>query len=231
MNSMKAATAAVGNQVEQVIKVGGLKDTSGISLFERLPVNKKLLHSDAKICELLEELHGLPLAIFNAARYLNDHTQLIIDEFLTSLRAGDRGAGAFTTQEYSDLYDGKEHQVSLARTLTKSFEAIRRQDQDATMLLELVSWVSSSSMPNAVFSGVSVKKGKKTSEEAIGTLRSFFFLTPKSGDDSYDMPTVVHLSTRIRLQQSKTSHKVTKAVTMRLNKAVPEKTGPSTLYG
>ncbi|KAF4445619.1 hypothetical protein F53441_10683 [Fusarium austroafricanum] len=216
--SMKVATAAVGNEVDRVIKVDGLDNSTAFSLFGAGLINKDLFQNNKQAQELLQELYGLPLAINQAAKYLNDHTQLTADKFLALLRSTSGDALPFILQEYDGPSDKNN---SVAKILIQSFEAVRRESQDAAMLLEFISQIGSHSIPQAILPGAGTREGKATLEDSIGTLCSFFFLVPRPGGNSYDMPTVVHLSTRVWVQQSKAAQKITKLVAKRLDKLIP----------
>ncbi|KAJ4128640.1 hypothetical protein NW765_013030 [Fusarium oxysporum] len=71
-HSMKAATTAVGNQVNKVIKVEGLENPDAISILRQSLFNRRLLADEDIAQELLSELNGLPLSIQQAARRRRD---------------------------------------------------------------------------------------------------------------------------------------------------------------
>jgi len=215
---MKIATAAVDNQVGQVIKVEGLDSATGLSLFESLLFNKEALRDKNKTGELLSELESLPLAISHAARYLNEHPQLSVDQLLKSLKCGDSDALSFITEEYSELSSETAKEISISGSFGHSFRRLREKHKDAWAILEVASRFEPRSIPRALLNS----EGKNGLEATMGILCSTFLLRPNSGGQSYDMPIVVYLSIRVWLQQHHNSRQLTKLATKRLNKLTPD---------
>ncbi|KAF9768988.1 hypothetical protein IL306_013653 [Fusarium sp. DS 682] len=94
-----------------------------------------------------------------------------------------------------------------SETLEKWFLIIDNVDDDQTLF-------GAGGNPGSAF--------RRRFEDSIGTLCSFFLLVPRAGSSSYDMPTVVHLAARVWVKHSEASQKLTKQVTNRLDKLVPE---------
>ncbi|RBR12243.1 uncharacterized protein FIESC28_08729 [Fusarium coffeatum] len=216
--SMKVATAAVGNQVGQVIKVEGLNSETSLSLFQNLLFNKDLSLDANKTGELLAELENLPLAISHAARYLNDNPQLTVDQLLKSLKSGDSDALSFIAKEYSESAGEATKVISISGSFSRSFRALRKQHQEAWAILEFVSRIDSRSIPRSLLN----VEGKSGLEASIGILCSSFVLRTNPGGQSYDIPTVIYLSTRVWQQQNNSSRQLTKLATKRLNKLTPD---------
>ncbi|KAJ4128844.1 hypothetical protein NW768_007365 [Fusarium equiseti] len=225
--SMKAATAAVGSQVGQVIKVEGLDSATALSLFENLLFSKKLSNDRIKTEELLSELDNLPLVITHAARYLDDHPQLTVGRLLRSLKSGDSDALNFIAKEYGESSSETAKSISISGSFSQSFKALREQYQDALATLEFASRIEPRSIPRTLLS----VEGKSGLETSLGILCNSFLLRPNLGGQSYDMPIVVYLSTRVWLQQNNNSRQLTKMATKRLNKLTPDdKTSDRSLW-
>ncbi|GKU12272.1 unnamed protein product [Fusarium langsethiae] len=218
--SMKVATTAVGNQVDQIIKVDGLDIPTALSLFESLLINKELLKDMAKTERLLGELSNLPLAISHAARYFNDRPQLTVDKLLKSLQCSDEHALAFFTKEYADFCSKPESRTSICNTLVQSFEHLRDAGRDAVAILEFASRFHPQCIPGTL---LSISDAKDIREDAIGILCSSFLLNPNLEYQSYDMPTVVHLSVRAWVQQNNSHKRLIKQAARYLNKLIPNK--------
>ncbi|KAF4337763.1 calcium-independent phospholipase A2 [Fusarium beomiforme] len=220
-HSMKAATAAVGNQASQIIKVGGLASPDAVSIFGQSLVNKKLLQDEDKVLELLSELSGSPMSLKQAASYLNNHSQLTTDKFLESLRSPRQDAFPFISQEYGSMGDEKASRDPIFKTIIKSFEAVLEENPFTATMLEFISRIEPSSIPCTILPDAGVKDERNKLEEAIGTLCSYFLLVPQNGGDMFDMPTIVHLSARLWVQQNQDSNGLTKTATKRLDRLVP----------
>ncbi|KAH7205628.1 acyl transferase/acyl hydrolase/lysophospholipase [Fusarium oxysporum] len=221
-HSMKAATTAVGNQVNKVIKVEGLENPDAISILKQSLFNRRLLADEDIAQELLSELNGLPLSIQQAARYLNNHAHLTIHKFLDLLRSPSQDAFPFISPESNGLGGGRDSQDSLLKTAMKLFEAIKKDNTHAGTLLEFISQIGPSSIPRTILAGTGIKGGKAELEESIGTLCSFFLLAPRQGGNMFDIPTVVHLCMRVWVKQKKASKGLTETVTKRLNELIPQ---------
>ncbi|EMT74141.1 Calcium-independent phospholipase A2-gamma [Fusarium odoratissimum] len=220
-HSMKAASAAVKEQANQVIKVEGLDGPDAMTILGHSLFNKRLLDDESKVRELLSELNGLPLSIKQAARYLNNCAHLTIDKFLDLLRSPSQDAFLFILQESDGRVQGSDSHDSILESVVKSFEAVRKENPHAGKLLEFISQIASSSIPRTILPGTTVKEGKSSLEQSIGTLCSSFLLVPRQGGIMFDMPTIVHLCTRVWVQQKKASKGLTEIVTKRLNELVP----------
>ncbi|SCV47035.1 related to calcium-independent phospholipase A2 [Fusarium fujikuroi] len=220
-HSMRAATAAVGNQVNKVIEVSGLEIPDAISILRHSLFNKGLLVDEDIVKELLSELNGLPLSIQLAARYLNNHSHLTIAKFLELLRSPGQDAFPFVSQSTDGTSEGTDYEDSILKNAMKCFEAIQKLNPRAARLLEFISQTGPSSIPRTILAGTGIKGGKAELEESIGILCSFFLLAPRQGGSIFDMPTIIHLCIRVWAKQKKASKGLTETVTKRLNELMP----------
>ncbi|KAF5588637.1 calcium-independent phospholipase A2-gamma [Fusarium pseudoanthophilum] len=201
-HSMKAASAAVQEQANQVVQVEGLEGSDASSILRHFLLSKRMLDDEAQVRELLSQLNGLPSGIKQAASPSQD-------------------AFSFILQKPDGGVQGSDSQESILKSITKSFQAVRNDNPHAGKLLEFISQIGPSSIPRTIFPGTKGKEGKGNLEQSIGTLCSFFLLVPRQGGTMFDMPTTVHLCTRVWVQQIKASKGLTEMVTKRLNELVP----------
>ncbi|KAG5784385.1 hypothetical protein H9Q73_001997 [Fusarium xylarioides] len=220
-HSMKAATAAVGNEVNKVIKVDGLEIPEAISIMRHSLFNKGLLVDKDIVQELISELHRLPWSIQQAAKYLNNHAHMTVAKFLDILRSPGQDAFPFVSKSTKETTAGTDSQDSILKKAVRSFEAIQKVNPQAGTLLEFISQIGPSSIPRKVLAGTGTKGGKAELEESIGVLCSFFILTPRQGGNMFDMPPIAHLCMRVWVQQKKASKGLTERVTNRVNELVP----------
>ncbi|CVK94922.1 related to calcium-independent phospholipase A2 [Fusarium mangiferae] len=220
-HSMKAATAAVGNQVNKVIKVSGLETPDAISILRNSLFNKGLLSDEDIVKELISELNGLPFSIQLAVRYLNNHAHLTIAKFLELLRSPGQDAFPFVSQRTDGTSEGTDSEDSILKNAMKCFEAVQKVNPRAARLLEFISQTGPSSIPRTILAGTGIKGGKAELEESIGILCSFFLLAPRQGGSMFDMPTVIHLCIRAWAKQKKAFKSLAEIVTKRMNELVP----------
>ncbi|KAF3763152.1 hypothetical protein M406DRAFT_347016 [Cryphonectria parasitica EP155] len=144
----------------------------------------------AAVRKLLKELTYLPLAITQAAAYLNS-TQVSIADYLQLLRSTEKDIIKLLSREFRDgnRYPGSQNAV--ATTWLVSFEQIRKSNRTAADLLAFISCIEPKAIPRSLLPN-------PESEEtfyAIGTLRGYAFLVSRE-DSVFDMHNLVHLATR-----------------------------------
>ncbi|KAF2396074.1 TPR-like protein [Trichodelitschia bisporula] len=132
--------------------------------------------------ELLTELAFLPLAIAQAAAYLN-RNKLPISEYLDLLRNTHEDMSELMSAEFTDLTRPQSTSNAIANTWILSFEKIRQTDQTAADLLAFVSYVEPKAIPRSILPPVPTKTRLVS---AIGTLLGYAFFT-KRDDNMYDM--------------------------------------------
>lgn len=146
--------------------------------------------------ELSEELGRLPLALEEAAAYI-ETTGRTIDAYLSLLR-GYRGRVLFGDPETS-LHGG------LRTTWELSFRAVEEEAPRAADLLKVVSFLAPDDVPYWLF-GEPGKDGNQSQtrfadavafDACLATLRRYSFIKPES--DSFSMHRLVQLATRERL--------------------------------
>ncbi|KAH8753288.1 hypothetical protein F5883DRAFT_632842 [Diaporthe sp. PMI_573] len=147
---------------------------------------------------LLEELTYLPLAIVQAAAYLNCNPHLTIQRYIDLLHGTDKDVVSLMTQEFPDdtRYRGVGNAV--ATTWIVSFTQIQQTDPAAYKLLSFLSCVEPKAIPQSLFPRM---ESQQDQESAIGTLVGFAFLARLRNNDVYDMHSLVHLATRVWIEK------------------------------
>ncbi|KAK0638483.1 acyl transferase/acyl hydrolase/lysophospholipase [Cercophora newfieldiana] len=176
------------------------------------------LVDNAAVCkELLDELTYLPLAISQAAAYLNTNKQLSITEYLGLLRKTEQSAVGLLSRDYRDKtrYAGSQNAVAI--TWLVSFEQIRRSDKSAAKLLEFLSCIEPKSIPGSILP----KLEPEEMTHAIGTLCGYSFLTKRGATDTYDMHSLVHLATRLWVQRDGRQVDTTRKAIEQLDRIFP----------
>ncbi|KAI1321868.1 TPR-like protein [Xylariaceae sp. FL0255] len=137
---------------------------------------------EAKISDLIEELHYHPLALTNAAAYLN-MTKSPVQKYLDLLHGTEKDLVRLMTREFYDSsrYEGSQN-------------AIARSDPAAAELLSFISCIEPKAIPQSLLPD---SAGSKSVENAIGTLCQYSFLVRRGDSDIFDMHALVHLATRI----------------------------------
>lgn len=161
-------------------------------------LEKSLIRDDdAGTAELLKRLTYLPLAITQAAAYLNI-TGVPVAEYLNLLRGADQEAASLMSREFHDStrYEGSQNAV--ATTWIVSFDQIRRSDSTAADLLAFMSCIKPKAIPQSMLPRCELEEQMV---HAVGTLCGYAFLTRRGDSKVFDMHSLVHLATRIWIQR------------------------------
>ncbi|KAG7055833.1 TPR-like protein [Colletotrichum scovillei] len=130
---------------------------------------------------LVMELSHLPLAITQAAAFISENC-LSIDEYLTTLRAGDDDAKELLSEHLEDSRRDIDTENSVVRTWKLSFDQILRNVPRAAEVLSLVAVLDYHSVPVSL-----LRKDKETETGfriALGALQAFSLLTASRGRDA-----------------------------------------------
>jgi len=152
--------------------------------------------------ELLEALGYLPLAITQAAAFINENA-MTVAEYLEVFHSDDLELQELLSQDLEDSRRDLDIQNSIVRTWKLSFDQISRQRPRAAELLSLMSVLDRQGIPKTLL----WKDGKRGIEfiTALGTLQAFSLISIEKGGTSYEMHRLVQLSTQnwLELQGTK----------------------------
>ncbi|KAH8896557.1 TPR-like protein [Thozetella sp. PMI_491] len=143
--------------------------------------------------ELLDNLQCLPLAITQAAAYINVD-QVSVKRYLRLLQGTEKDAASLISREFGDNTRYPESHNAVANTLLVSFDQIHKNDTGATELLSFISRVEPKAIPRSMLPSLG---SEEQVAHAIGTLRGYAFLTERGDGEMYDMHSLVHLVSRI----------------------------------
>jgi tetratricopeptide (TPR) repeat protein len=211
-----------------VLELGPMDWQDATDFLSKSLVRKELLRDKAMTHKLLDELTRLPLAIAQAAAYLNMN-RTTITRYLRLLHSTEQDLVSLLSKEFRDdtRYKGSENAV--ATTWVVSFGQLRERDGVAADLLAFMSCVEWKAIPRSLLPRV---QSEGQMEDSIGTLCGYSFLarrdhgshtTQERGEDGgssdeseeeaeaeewYDIHRLVHLATRIWTKEYGDSSKV-----------------------
>jgi UDP-2,3-diacylglucosamine pyrophosphatase LpxH len=171
---------------------------------------------DAKA--LLAELTYLPLAIVQAAAYINENSIAPLD-YLSLLNEQEANVIDLLSEDFED--DGRYQSTknSVATTWLISFEQIRRRDSLAADYLSFMSCIDRKDIPESL---LPASESHKKQIEAVGTLQAYSFIIKRSGIMMFDLHRLVHLATRNWLRKEGTLSQWAQAAIERLDDLFPE---------
>jgi tetratricopeptide (TPR) repeat protein len=189
-----------------VIELGAMDRQDATAFLTRSLTRKDLLRNDATTTELLDELTCLPLAIAQAAAYLNKNG-MSVAKYMQLLRSTEQNMVTLMSREFRDNTRYKGTANAVATTWVVSFSQIRERDAAAADLLAFMSYIEWKAIPRSL---LPTAQGRMQMEEAIGTLCGYSFLARRSDSETegegeeeewYDMHRLVHLATRIWVEK------------------------------
>ncbi|KAF4222147.1 hypothetical protein CNMCM5878_006742 [Aspergillus fumigatiaffinis] len=186
-------------------------------LSERLG-DKSLLHQKEEVVLLLKELVYLPLAIVQAASYMNENCVSSIADYRSLLSGQEDGVIDLLSEGFEDDWRTHHNTNPVATTWLISFEQIQRTQPFAADILCFMASIAPADIPQSILPPTPTRKAWT---EAIGTLKGYGFVSRRSAAQSFDLHRLVHLATRNWLRKNATLSKWTITALTRLEAIFP----------
>jgi tetratricopeptide (TPR) repeat protein len=159
-------------------------------LLEASVADKRIIRDMESTTRLLSLLTNLPLAIKQAAAYMNAN-QIPTTTYCRIYETSDESMISLLSKEFGDEGRYNNTKNPVATTWLISFEHISRDSQLAAIYLKFICFLAEKDIPVALLP-------KTDSElelaEAIGTLKAYAFITQREEQDVYDVHRLVRLS-------------------------------------
>ena len=203
---------------QNVIKVSEMDEEVAMQVLSKSLIDQGLLQNHEDIIRLLQKLTFLPLAIVQAAAYINENGTSLTN-YLLLLEDQEQNIIELLSEEFEDEGRYRDTKNPVATTWLVSFEQIQRRDPLAANFLSFMSCIDPRDIPQSLLPPAASRK-KET--DAIGTLSAYSFVSQRSADQSLDLHRLVHLATRNWLRmEGRLSEWAAKAVA-RLNEMFPD---------
>lgn len=167
------------------------------SLFLSKLGGEKSNFDEVEVRGLLEELDHLPLAVSQAAAFIEENGISIAD-YTNALRGED--AEEFLHEELDDSRRDEESVNSVFRTWKLSHDLIKQQKPKAAELLSLLAMLDRQSVPKSL-----LKMPEVTT--SLGVLQSFNLVTSRAGLQSVQIHRLVQRFVRLALQRDSNTQK------------------------
>ncbi|KAH8196988.1 hypothetical protein TruAng_008847 [Truncatella angustata] len=174
-----------------IIDVEQMGREEAMHLLEKSLTQKQILQDEVLVIELLAYLTYLPLAITQAAAYLNQ-TKAPIHKYLSLLRGAEKDATKVLGREFRDNTRYRESRNAVATTWLISFDQIEKLNETAVALLSFMSCIEPRAIPQSMLPG----SESEELEWAIGILCGYSFLVRRRDSDMFDMHSLVHMAVR-----------------------------------
>ncbi|KAH8595392.1 kinesin light chain [Bisporella sp. PMI_857] len=186
-----------------VIEIRKMTGQETVDLLKKSLVRKSLSYSLEIAMNLLTKLKYLPLAITQAAAYINTNKSSI-SEYLRLLKNTEQNAITIISTDFGDKTRYQNLTNAIAKTWTITFNKILERD---TLAADLLAFISSH--PEARLA------------RAIGILCLYSFLKRRDDSTKLDTHRLVHLATKIWISQNGREAKTSKAAMKHLSEIFP----------
>ncbi|RYC81255.1 hypothetical protein BFJ63_vAg15855 [Fusarium oxysporum f. sp. narcissi] len=188
--SRQVAIAAAKTAIEKLPK---MHPEEAIDLLKRSLIDKDGLDDSESVSQLLDALTCLPLAIAQAAAYMNVY-EISVAEYIRVFNDADaENMTELLEQGFDDEVHYDSSQGAVATTWIVSFDRIRRTAPAAADLLSFMAFIEPRGIPRSILPRL---KAEQQMTQAIGTLTGHGFLSQRGREATFDMHSLVHLATR-----------------------------------
>ncbi|KAK4244388.1 putative kinesin light chain [Corynascus novoguineensis] len=170
--SREVAVSVTGSDVIELHEIERLE---AADYLEKSLIQKDTVRDKTATEELLKQLTYLPLAITQAAAYINIK-QVPLAKYLELLRGTQQDLVSLMSKEFRDNTRYLGSQNAVATTWLVSFDQIRKSDNSAADLLSFISCIEPKGIPQSLFPG-------------------------RGDSEVFDMHNLVHLAARIWVQR------------------------------
>ncbi|KAF9777535.1 hypothetical protein IL306_004392 [Fusarium sp. DS 682] len=179
---------------------------------------QEMSSSDEQVIDhLLTLLTHLPLAITQAAAYLNEN-QISLTEYLQLFENTDRDRIELLSAKFQDDTRYEQSQDPVATTWFISFNQIRKADELASRIMMFLAYVEPKTVPQSM-----LPEGESQQQltRAIGMLCGYRFLDRRGSSEVFDMHSLVHLAIRSWVAENDSQKEQRQAAIARLSKVFP----------
>jgi nucleoside phosphorylase/tetratricopeptide (TPR) repeat protein len=186
---------AVELTYSNIIPIPDVDKEAARNIFESLLVQKSVL-DDSIVVALLEQLAFLPLAIAQAAAYINKK-RLDLATYLKLLQNEENGAAEILSEDFGDPGRYRDIENAVITTWLVSFKQIRHQDPLAADFLSFIACIDPRNIPQSL---LPAPRSEKKRLDALGLLDAYSFTARQ--ETAINMHRLVHIATRNWLRKN-----------------------------
>jgi hypothetical protein len=178
---------------KNIVELQEMSTNTALDLLQNSLTDKDLVNSsleDAK--SLLEKLTHLPLAIVQAAAYINKNGIALAD-YLSLLAEQEEDVVDLLSVQFRDNWRYRNIKNPVAVTWLVSFKQIQQRDPLAADYLSFMACVDPKDIPQSL---LPPGPSRKKEMDALGTLSAYSFISRRPVDVALDLHRLVHLATR-----------------------------------
>ncbi|CBF80763.1 hypothetical protein AN8541.2 [Aspergillus nidulans FGSC A4] len=183
-----------------MIPIPDMDQNTAKEIFRKLLIRKDILQDDYVTNILLEHLTFLPLAINQAAAYINQN-DISLERYMSLLDEQEKSTIELLGEEFEDDARYPEVQNTVATTWLISFLQVQQVDEIASDYLSFMACINPRDIPESILPPTISAKRK---EDALGLLKAYSFISVQVDDSSFSLHRLVHLATRNWLRKRET---------------------------
>jgi len=222
--NMDVATKLTGGY-KDIIQIQPMSPDEGLALLR----HKLIRPLDGQESELVAALEYMPLAIIQAAAYINKRwPRITVTGYTQALRTNDNSRVKLLNQAATDLRRDEEASNSILATWQISFDNLREERQSAADLLSFMSFFNPQGIPDFLLRNYLEHEsdgGKEDIEDRfeddLHLLRSYSLLGTNPEGDVFEMHRLVQFATRVWLRSFSGEDRWRKRFLMTLSKEFP----------
>lgn len=199
-----------------VVSITEMDEETATEVLRKSLIQKDLLDDPDVTTALLKQLTFLPLAITQAATYINN-TGIQLPDYLALLQEQEQDVVELLSENFEDEGRYLETQNPVAMTWLISFHHIQRQNPLAIDYLSFMACINPRNIPRSLLLPAS---SLKRQTDALGLLSAYSFITTQK-DRSFSLHRLVHLATRNWLRQNDLLQSWLRKATNRLDDVFP----------
>ncbi|KAG5656825.1 hypothetical protein KAF25_010378, partial [Fusarium avenaceum] len=203
--SLNVAEKLTGSH-KTIFQVSVMDDDQGLQLLHSKLIRKC---DDSVAIELLRNLDFIPLAITQAAAYINRRSpRESAETYLTTFLESDQSKRNLSNRDAGDLRRDETGSNSVITTWQVTFEHIRREKPSAAKLLSFMSFFNPHGIPIFVVRDYSTTSAPEADvetasfEDDLDVLRGYSLVTVTASTDLCEMHAMVQACTRIWVSAS-----------------------------
>ncbi len=204
---------------ESVMEVPKMTEDTAIRMLRNSLIDKSLVDtSPADAKAILTWLTHLPLAIAQAAAYINENGVTLAD-YLTLVDCQEQDIIALLTEHFEDDARYSDLKNPVATTWLISFQQIQQRDPLAADYMSFMACIDHKDVPQLLLPPGS---SRKQEIDAIGTLSAYSFITRRAEDLAIDLHRLVHLTIRNWLRNKGVLAEWTRKAVAQLEEVFPD---------
>jgi tetratricopeptide (TPR) repeat protein/nucleoside phosphorylase len=201
-----------------VITISEPDTETAVEILRKSLIKRELLNDREAAISLIRELAYLPLAITQAAAYINEK-DIRLSEYTTLLHQNESDVIELLCEDFGDEGRYKDIRNPVATTWWVSFQQIQRLNQTAMDYLLFMACINPRHIPRSLLPQTISEKKRI---DAIGLLKAFSFVNEEGGDCSLNLHRLVHLATRNWMRKHRQFNQQILKTADRLSEAFPD---------